>query len=512
MHRTRLWLALVTCVFWPILSHGQSVTVRFHCDSPSNIGGCNLTYRTLQENSVWTIWSTIGVTWYNTPTGAPGYVKDLNIPITGSGNSRDIEWYFTVNGYTTPTLSGQAPGPAGSFYDGMPHASATPSGPVKTIVQVHNATDYNRTVKIDLDGDGQWDKTVELDPGELYAETFERETAPTSNGKVLSSGPNGDGSHSYDLATIPTGAWTTNPTPTTTPATISPGGTVNPNTAPDGKIAFAPPTGAASESTLKTGFSALATAIGEAGQSDAAILNRIAGHVSGAESMLHVLTNNTSRGPIDTSSHGPAFDSQKSSSASALNTTFAPIASTLGHHNATTPGTAPAASWPLGIEGKYGSLTWDPTTYPAVHKILGLLRAFFVWGAWFLFARHVFEYSRNSILETIKHAHGWQSSSAVPIASSASAVTMAALFSAGLMVAAGAIISAAVAAITGIGTFDSLQLAMIGDAEWGKVMYLANLLFPLNTLIALAFTEIGFRTTADTITASTLTASRWLVG
>jgi len=403
---------------------------------------------------------------------------------------------------------------SGNHYDAILstwHTSAPPA-PYKTRVDVTNSTDYMRRVKIDTNGDGTWDEEFDLAPNGVFSKTYEQATAPTANGKVLTSGPNGDGSTSYEVAVIPAASWTQNATPTTTPAVLNPGVSVSPNTNPDGKIGFGTPTGTASESTLQKGFSAVATAVSEAGQSDAAILKKIFSAVEDNENLMRVLTNNTARPDPDTSGSQGTFDSKKTASRTALDSAFAPIATTLGNHNATAPGAARGSTFGLGANGRFGVVNWSPASFEPLLNTLTLLRAFFVWCAWFLFARHVFEYSRHSILETIKHGRGWQAASAVPIASSGTAVTMAAIFTAAITVAAGAVISAALGAINGLGTWDTLQLSMISSAEWGHVMNLTNMLFPLNTLIGMAFTEIAFRGTCDAITGSTLTASRWLVG
>jgi len=510
MHRTPTWLGIVACILWPHLSALATWYIGINNDTAGTISYLIEPTAPLEGGD------------RKTGTLGPGGSTALLPCILNASEGCYISITFPDAVTVTKSLAwwtGAGAGPAWNFYSGnhydanasVWHTSAPPAK-YKTRVDVTNSTDYQRRVKIDTDGDGTWDEEFDLAPNGVFSKTYERDTAPTANGKVLTSGPNGDGSTSYEVAVIPAASWTQNTTPTTTPAVLNPGVSVTPNTSPDGKIGFGTPTGTASESTLQKGFSAVATAVSEAGQSDAAILGKIYSAVEDNENLMRVLTNNTSRAGLDTTGTQAEFNSQKAASRAALDNAFSPIATTLGNHNATAPGAARGSTFGLGTNGRFGVVNWSPSSFAPLLNTLTLLRAFFVWCAWFLFGRHVFEYSRHSILETIKHGRGWQAASAVPIASSGTAITMAAIFTAAITVAAGAIISAALGAVNGLGTWDTLQLSMISSAEWGHVMNLTNMLFPLNTLIGMAFTEVAFRGTCDAITGSTLTASRWLVG
>lgn len=478
-------------------------------NTPATLSGYKAQYNTHNPSS-WVDWpSTLG--WFG--TGLYYTVNGVYVSHTGQFSMRLVRSSDLAVVGTVGPFSVTGGGPLASQAARTVTFAVPPTGPYKTRVDVLNATDYKRHVKVDLDGNGTWDQEFDLAPGGVSSQTYERDTAPTQNGKVLTSGPNGDGSTSYEVAQIPAGSWSQSPTVATNTATISPGVSVSTNTAPAGKITYGTPTGSASESTLQSGLSAVASAISEAGQSDAALLGKIVSAVDDAEALLRQLTNNTAKVTTDTSQSQSVFNTQKASMQTAIGNEWAPMTSALGSPTAVNvAGTTSPLSFGLGRNGKFGLVSWHPLAFADVLETISLMRAFFVWAIWFLFGRHVFEYSRTSILETIKHSRGWTASSAVPIASTGSAVTMAAIFTAGVTVAAGAIIATALTTLGGLGTADSLQLSLLSSAEWGKIIALANLLFPMNVIFSIAITEVIFRTYCDTISASTLTASRWLVG
>lgn len=146
----------------------------------------------------------------------------------------------------------------------QPDRTVTMTDPGPTTWSLHkqlkNTGDTRRRYRIDIDGDGDWDTSPELGPGETFDLNITRDTAPTEDITIEQAVYLGDGQYGWETTgSIPTGDWTTG-TPTPTPKPLPPPTpkAVDTTSQSSTNTAYGSPTGGnVQESTFKTGIESL---------------------------------------------------------------------------------------------------------------------------------------------------------------------------------------------------------------------------------------------------------------
>lgn len=365
-----------------------------------------------------------------------------------------------------------------------------------------NNSDFDRTVEVDIDGDGEVDEKRTLRPGQTWTQTWTRDAAPTAEGLITVSGPGGADSGPYfAFDSIPTSDWQNNGGGGggTGLSTAGIGTGANQTTDTKSKttpsIDFAAPSGSASESSLKTGLSSLRDAVTESGQSQSGLLGDI------KEKLKSLAT-------------APSTNGAKTAVATATNTVGAQARSTIeGATASTMPSvatglTAPAAPtpsgpdpWIISVPGLITSLDVAPWRHPEFtgafafvwHLQTWVILALFGWACWYF----VDEARRMVVFVPAQPSSNV--GGAVPGVSLAVTLAMA--------IAAGLTIAGTIAAVWGVvvAAFPSLAAfsqGPFGVTSPGPVIMSLQLLYalvPVGLLFTCGAALVVVRLTSDTL-------------
>lgn len=463
--------------------------------SPSNLGTLTFQYHngsswvTLQ-NATWS--SSSGGRYIITSSWIADVTLTVRLQLPGPSYAPDtagIAVLYKTTDYNTYDFSAPPPTP----------------DPFLLKADFSNESDYPRIVQVDIGCDGSIDDRFVLYPGQTGTRTWVNETAGTplcvTSGRI---GPDGEMLPDADLAEFAPEDWTQTPTnspPAAFPVDLEPGTGVRTDTASADPAKQSIAWSAASQTNdlaaLRQGFSSLRSATVE-GDKDATDLLRLI--ATNTTPLRHTPDNDALR----TSQSEASSDAQ-----SDMGSAFGALTNAVLDIDTTPPtGSADSSAWQATIKG----VIFDFRGAYASSRIAGL-RDFAYYGfravIWLSFASMVVSISRSQ-LNTLTLAPQGSAASAIPIASSGTALTMAIAISVLIIGAATAMAAVSLSALSHASFASGFWPS--GWAWAGDVIALASYWVPLTDLIAASLGLLTYEITASTITYVAAIGVRYLVG